>query len=650
MAAAQDNPLLRNFRNTVVISVLIFLALAFSFYLTGTLVIVSVNSSFEAILRYSDLGFGEQFAYIYKTMVAYWSFYLSNFSRLALSSYNYFVLKLWIATLAPYSIMITMAWLFRAPLMDWRPFKKPETIFGDAHWASMTEVKKMGLRSKHGVLLGKYKNKLLIADGYQHILLFAPTGSGKGVGFVIPNLLFWQDSVIVHDIKLENYELTSGWRKKKYKQKVFLWNPADPDGISHCYNPMDWISKKPGQMVDDVQKIANFLLPEQEFWQNEARALLTGVMLYLVCDESKPATLGEVVRTLRSDDVTYNLAVVLDTMGNKIHPVAYMNLASYLQKPDKERGSVTSTANSSLELWANPLIDTTTATSDFNLHEFKTQPHTAYIGLTPDNINRLKPLMNMFYQQAAAFFTAKMPQPHEKYGVLMMMDEFPTLGKMEQFLAGIAYFRGYKVRLFLIIQDTEQLKGIYEDSGMNSFLSNSTYRITFAANNTETANLISQLLGNKTADQVSYNKPKYLDLNPGARSLHVSHTQRALLLPQEVIQMPRDEQIILIESQPPIRCKKIFYFKEKFFTSKLIDKVAIPKQEPNMVKHGADKKAEEEMKDGNEQAAQEGEQAPPPPPPSDDGAIVGEIESDLTPNDDMPPPPSEEEPPEDKNE
>ncbi len=582
MSATNDNPLLRNFRNTVIISLLFIFVILLCFYITGTLVVVSINSSWAVVKAYSELTITKQFSYLGQTMLAYWKFYFQNFDKLTTSSYNYFVVKLWVFSLLPYSLLFIISWAFRAPLLDWRPFKKPESIHGDSHWATSSEVKKAGLRAKEGILLGKYKKKFLVADGYQHILLFAPTGSGKGVGFVIPNLLFWKDSAIIHDIKLENYELTSGWRKKHLKQRVFLWNPADPDGISHCYNPMDWISKKPGQMVDDVQKIANFLLPEQEFWQNEARALLTGIMLYLVCDESKPATLGEVVRTLRSDDVVYNLAVVLDTMGKKLHPVAYMNIASYLQKPDKERGSVTSTANSSLELWANPLIDTTTATSDFNLHEFKTITHTAYIGLTPDNIHRLKPLMNMFYQQAAAFFTAKMPQPHEKFGVLMLMDEFPTLGKMEQFLAGIAYFRGYRVRLFLIIQDTQQLKGIYEESGMNSFLSNSTYRITFAANNMETANLISQLLGNKSAEQVSYNKPKYLDLNPGARSLHVSKAQRALLLPQEVIQLPREDQIILIESQPPIKCKKIFYFKEKMFTKRLWQKVEIPKQEPNM--------------------------------------------------------------------
>ncbi|MBU6339266.1 MAG: type IV secretory system conjugative DNA transfer family protein [Rickettsiales bacterium] len=599
---SQDSAFVRHFRNFFIILFLIILVLAFCFYITGTLVIVSINGDWSIIKKYINLRLDQQFIYIAKLLVNYWKYYFEHFSTLNASSYHGFVPKLFILTFLPYTLLAIACWFFRAPLADFRPFKKPETIHGESKWASSKDIKKMGLRSKHGVLLGMYKKKQLVADGYQHILLFAPTGSGKGVGFVIPNLLFWNESVIVHDIKLENYEFTSGWRKKHLKQKVYLWNPADPDGISHCYNPMDWISKKPGQMVDDVQKICNFLLPEQEFWQNEARALLTGVMLYLVCpDVEKPATLGEVVRTLRNDDVVYNLAIVLDTMGKKIHPVAYMNIASYLQKPDKERGSVTSTANSSLELWSNPLIDTTTATSDFNLHKFKTEPHTAYVGLTPDNITRLKPLMSMFYQQCAAFFTARMPQPHEKYGVLMLMDEFPTLGKMEQFLAGIAYFRGYKVRLFLIIQDTEQLKGIYEESGMNSFLSNSTFRITFSANNMETANLISQLLGNKTAVQLSYNKPKYLDLNPGSRSLHVSDVQRALLLPQEVIQLPREDQIILIESQPPIRCKKIFYFKDNFFKSRLLKKISIPKQEPYMPDHSKNK-----GKEGEEAAEQQG--------------------------------------------
>lgn len=464
-------------------------------------------------------------------------------------------------------------------LTKFKPFKGKENAYGNAKWADEETIKKAGLRAKKGMLLGKDKNGMYVADGFQHLLLFAPTGSGKGVGFVIPNLLFWEDSCVCHDIKLENYTLGSGYRSKM-GQKVYVWEPANPDGVTHCYNPIDWVSKKPGQMVDDVQKIANLILPKQEFWENEARSLFAGVVLYLIAAPDKVKSFGEVVRTMRSDDVAYNLAVALDTLGKFIHPVSYMNIAAFLQKADKERSGVVSTLNSKLELWANPLIDAATAKSDFNIQMFKKEKTTLFVGLSPDNIQRLQPLMQVFYQQSTEFLSRKMPTPEEPYGVMFIMDEFPTLGKMEQFKSGIAYFRGYRVRLFLIIQDTQQLKGIYEEAGMNSFLSNSTYRVTYSANNIETANLISQLCGNKSVEQSSDTKPKFFDLNPGSRTQQISQVQRALLLPQEVLMLPRDEQIVLIESFPPIKSLKIKYYEDKFFTARLLPAIPIPTQVP----------------------------------------------------------------------
>lgn len=471
--------------------------------------------------------------------------------------------------------------LMRAPLMDFRPFKAKEKVHGDAKWADESDIKRAKLRAKKGLLMGRTGTaNYLIADDFQHVLLFAPTGSGKGVGFVIPNLLFWEQSVVVHDIKGENFELCSGYRKTKLNQECYYWNPADPNGISHCYNPLDWISDKPGQMVDDVQKICNLVLPEQEFWQNEARSLMLGIILYLCAVPEKTTSFGEVVRTMRSDDVVYNLAVVLDTIGGKIHPVAYMNIAAFLQKADKERSGVVSTLNSALELWANPLIDTTTASSDFDLQSLKKRKQSVFVGVTPDNLQRLEPLLKVFYQQATDFMTRNMPKKDEPWGVMFMLDEFPSLGEMPQFQVGIAYFRGFRVKLFLIVQDTQQLKGIYEEAGMNSFLSNSYYRVTYSANNIETANMISQLVGNKTVTQESHNKPKFMDFNPGSRTMQVSETQRALLLPQEVIQLPRDEQIILVESFAPIKCKKIFYYKDPFFKKRLLPPASVPTQEP----------------------------------------------------------------------
>ena len=190
------------------------------------------------------------------------------------------------------------------------------------------------------------------------------------------------------------------------------------------------------------------------------------------------------------------------------------------------------------------------------------------------------PLLQIFYQQAGTIFTQKMPTKEEKIGVMMLLDEFPTLGEMLEIKVGIAYYRGYKVKVFLIVQDTDQLKDIYKDAGMNSFLSNCSYRITFAANNATTAKMISDLLGNKTVVSESGSKPKYLDLNPGSRSVSVSKSSRNLLMPQEIITLPRDEQIILIESKNPIRCNKIKYYLDKNFTKKLLPKTFVPKQEP----------------------------------------------------------------------
>lgn len=599
-------------KNTLLIGVILgFFALIFSFIsLFSSMVIYSGMEETNYNLKKAGLvGSYGAFLKTYQKIAAYDNKYGEALKKSRPELHK----KMWRAIYIPPSmaviVYLILLFLARAPLLDFRPFQPPESLHGDAAWATEKDIRKAGLRSNKGVLLGNTGRGYLVADGFQHILLFAPTGSGKGVGFVIPNLLYWEQSAVCHDIKLENYELTSGYRKEM-GQKVFLWNAASSAGVTHCYNPLDWVSRELGQQVDDIQKIANLLLPEQEFWNNEARSLFVGVALYLLAVPEKITSFGEVVRTLRSDDVTYNLAVVLDTLGKQIHPVAYMNIAAFLQKADKERSGVISTLNSGLELWANPLIDAATASSDFDFNKIKKEPMTIYVGLTPDNIDRLKPLMQIFYQQAAQILTKHMPKPDEPLGVLFLMDEFPTLGQMNLFKQGIAYFRGYKVRLFLIIQDTEQLKDIYEEAGMNSFLANATYRVTFAANTYSTAEMISQIIGNKTVKQISRNAPTFLDLNPASRSKHVSETQRALLLPQEVINLPRDQQIILIESSPPIKTKKIFYYKDPFFTKKLLPQTEVPQQDaydPNNVgkkkkKGGTETPAEEEARKKSEAA------------------------------------------------
>jgi type IV secretion system protein VirD4 len=560
----------------LVLSSIIFLS---AFYL------IEGFDKMKAIFYSKNFDVIEIYPYFYNRFLLYTNFFISNYSKIGFLGSKMLGIKLVSVIFGTLTLFVLILKIFNVNIKNVLiRFKKQESLHGDAHFATKSEIKKIGLFNKEGMLLGEYKKgQYFTAKDYQHVLLFAPTGSGKGVGFVIPNLLFWKESVIVHDIKLENYELTSGYRSKVLKQQCYAWIPAATDGKSHCYNPLDWISKNPGQMVDDVQKIGNILIEKQEFWENEARSLITGIILYMLADSERQKSFGEVVRILRSEDTPYLLATALDTLGGVMHPVGYMNLAAFLQKADKERSGVISTANSRLELWANPIVDKITSRSDFDLRTFKKVPSSVYVGLTPDNIQRLRPLMSMFYQQASQFLSSKIPGDDEPYGVMFMLDEFPTLGKMDQILSGIAYFRGYKIKLFLIIQDIQQLKGVYQEAGMNSFLSNSTYRITFAANNVETAKLISELIGNKTVTSESMNRPKYLDLNPASRSIHYSRAQRALLLPQEIITLDKNLQIILVEASAPIMSKKIKYYEDSFFKRRLKKAPELPQQKIDII-------------------------------------------------------------------
>ncbi|MBL0725727.1 MAG: type IV secretory system conjugative DNA transfer family protein [Alphaproteobacteria bacterium] len=604
------------------------------FYISTAVMLFAVNGK-DGVLRLFSLDFFQQVVFIVKVLRKYFSWWYTNWEQVGLTGFNYFTFRLFSPFVVFFGILFGIVIKFWYQILDFRITKKESSLYGDAHWSTQSEIRKVGLRAKKGLLVGVDKKGYLIADGYQHILLFAPTGAGKGVGFVIPNLLFWDNSAFCHDIKLENYELTSGWRANYLKQKVFVWEPSNPSGVTNAYNPIDWLSNEPGQMVDDVQKFANLILQKKEFWENEARTLLVGVLLYLVADKTKIKSFGEVVRTLRGDDFAYTVAVALDTLGDVMHPVGYMNLAAFLQKADKERSGCVSTLNSGLELWANPIIDAATASSDFDIRTFRKVRSTVYVGLTPDNIQRLRSLMSMFYQQATDFLSNKMPAKDEPYGVLFLMDEFPTLGKMEQFLAGIAYFRGYRVRLFLIVQDTQQLKGAYEDSGMNSFLSNSTYRITFAANNIETARLISDLVGNYTAVSESRSKSKIFSLgSSGSSGGSISATQRALLLPQEVISLPRTDQIILIEAAPPIQTRKILYYKDKRFTSKLWDQIKLPKQKPIVIRRPPAKDVSADEKNNDQDSNEQQGDVPEHSQPllqNETGEVNNESDTDVMP-------------------
>lgn len=169
------------------------------------------------------------------------------------------------------------------------------SIYGNAHFASILEARKAGLFAKKGILLGKKWGRYLCIGGHEHVIVFAPSGSGKTRGISIPNLLTWQDSVICNDIKLELYKTTSGFREK-HGQKCYLWNPGNQDGKTHRYNPLDLISDNKTTRVDDAQKIASIFIPDNPrtdpIWYTLPRTRFVALILYVLDTPDIPNTMA----------------------------------------------------------------------------------------------------------------------------------------------------------------------------------------------------------------------------------------------------------------------------------------------------------------------------------------------------------------------
>ncbi|MES9903228.1 MAG: type IV secretory system conjugative DNA transfer family protein, partial [Sedimenticola sp.] len=407
-------------------------------------------------------------------------------------------------------------------------------------------------------------------DGTEHVLISAPSRSGKGVGIVIPNLLNWDHSVVVLDIKMENFKATSGFREK-HGHKVFLFNPADISGVTHCYNPLMVIPNDPHFRVNEIQKVSNFLAPTPQqgdpMWSSEARKLFLAAVLFLQ-DTGKPITLGEVYRLINGNNAE-DLEKMIEEHSKDLDPACISNFINYISMGGKQRSGVKSTLTSALDLFDNPLIDAATSKCDFSFSDLRKEKISIYVGVTPNNLARLKPLLNLFFQQCIDQNTQSLPDKStEPYKILMLMDEFISLGRMEIIKDGIAFFAGYHIRLMPIIQGPSQLADKYGDDGKRSMISNFKFRVVFAPNDPKDAEEISRELGTKTVNQKSRSKGTWSAQNG---SITTSKTGRALLLPQEIKQLKDKKEIIIVEAMPPIMADKIVYYTDKWFKNRFFN-------------------------------------------------------------------------------
>ncbi|MFV3073368.1 conjugal transfer protein TraG [Niveispirillum fermenti] len=457
--------------------------------------------------------------------------------------------------------------------------------YGSARWAEDREIRAAGLLGPDGVVLGRHTQDYLRHDGPEHVLCFAPTRSGKGVGLVVPTLLTWPASAIVHDIKGENWTLTAGFRAKH--GRVLLFDPTN--ARSSAYNPL--LEVRQGEWeVRDVQNIADILvdpegsLDKRNHWEKTSHSLLVGAILHVLYAE-KDKTLAGVANFLSDPrrPVEATLRAMMDTphLGEAgVHPVIASSARELLNKSENERSGVLSTAMSFLGLYRDPVVARVTARCDWRIADLvgSRQPVTLYLVVPPSDINRTKPLIRLILNQIGRRLTEELTTSSKRHRLLLMLDEFPALGRLDFFESALAFMAGYGIKGFLIAQSLNQIERAYGPN--NAILDNCHVRVSFATNDERTAKRVSDALGTATELRDSTNYAGHR-LAPWLGHLMVSRqeTARPLLTPGEIMQLPPTDEIVMVAGTPPVRATKARYYEDARFQERILtppDLVAAP--------------------------------------------------------------------------
>lgn len=449
------------------------------------------------------------------------------------------------------------------------------TTYGSARWADAREIRRSGLLRPDGVVLGRFGSNYLRHDGPEHVLCFAPTRSGKGVGLVIPTLLTWPGSTIVHDIKGENFQLTSGWRARF--GPVLLFDPTNT--MSAAYNPLIEIRKGDCE-VRDAQNIADILvdpegaLERRNHWEKTSHSLLVGTILHVLYAEADKTLAG--VANFLSDpshpiEATLNAMLSTPHLGERVHPVVASAARELLNKSENERSGVLSTTMSFLGLYRDPVVARVTGRSDWRIRDLVdgSRPVSLYLVVPPSDIARTKPLMRLVLNQIGRRLTESLDPDHRRQRLLLMLDEFAALGRLDFFESQLAFMAGYGIRSFLITQSLNQLERSYGPN--HAILDNCHIRIAFSTNDERTAKRVSDALGTATEMRVMKNYAGHR-LSPWLGHLMVSRqeTSRPLLTPGEIMQLSPSDAIVMISGMHPVRARKVRYYEDPQFQGRML--------------------------------------------------------------------------------
>ncbi|MFK0206206.1 type IV secretory system conjugative DNA transfer family protein [Agrobacterium sp. NPDC090283] len=454
---------------------------------------------------------------------------------------------------------------------------KSSDLYGDARFLTSNEIVDLDLTvesdsSANGILLGGQAaagevDLPVIYKGDRHLITLAPTRSGKGACHIIPNLILYPGSVFVIDVKGENFLATQRCRRGYGQVHVFA--PYDDRLVSVGINPLDFVRKGTKDEFTDAQILASLILEDSgsdrdKFWEQEGRNLIAALIIFTL-HNAPPAdrNIGMIKRLLTlSPD---KLDAMFQNMS--MHPNSAVRAAgsSFFNMSDETRSSVLTTANNQMLCWApGGVLDEATRKSDFSFQDLRKKGTSFFLIIPPDRLNECRSLLRIFSGMAVKTLSRAYPNPTDK-SILFLLDEFANLGRMEEFENGLTILAGFKIQLWIIVQDLGQLEFLYKEK-TRTIIANSGAFMAFNVQDLETAKHISEKLGQKTVVTETPSQRQASAFSVDVSTGHALHG-RPLLSPDEVRRLGRHTQLIFIDDHRPIHGSKWYYFERPEFKS-----------------------------------------------------------------------------------
>ncbi len=459
-----------------------------------------------------------------------------------------------------------------------RPANK---VLGNAHFANGWEVHRADFYKQHdeSLIIGKKGGLPIYSNHFEHVLVFAPSGSGKTRSIAIPNLFHFPYSIVCNDIKFSLFEATSGYRKQVLGHEVYCFAPTRKSGVTHRFNPLSLISKNPLERITDIQQMAHIFMPdnpkEQPIWTQASRKLFKTLVLYLLDTKEHPTTLGQINRLIKQEHFDAWLKDILDATQH-LDPEFYRNGYSYLNNHEKTRQGILETFSGYFELFDDPFVDAATSDSDFNLADLRRKKMTIYIGFTDEDMERLAPLLTLFWQQLISCMIRDIPNKQEEpYPLLCLIDEFSSLGRIERLRRSLKLLREYRVRCILMFQYIAQTYEKYSHDEAKAFINIKT-KVAYTTEDLSDAEFISKMLGTRTKKVISRSVSNQHQGQSDSKS--IGYQAIPLMRPDEIMKMSSDISLVMRAGCSPIKAKQFIWYQEQSMKHRVFAPTSIPKQ------------------------------------------------------------------------